>query len=350
MVVGGGITGISAAYHATQAGYKTVLVEAESIGSGSAGKNGGMVVEGFPIDFKTAVGRFGEAVAKEAWQRTIEAREHVASLIKKHSIECDLSMAGSLYVGTTDSDVAFLEAELEARISSGLSGEMTNTEGPKGTALYVAGDLLLHPVKFVRALASEAERQGLLIFENTSAVFYDAHTVTTPRGTIRAKHVIVATETWKSDLSPTEGDIRRELALVTEPLGDDAFTSLTWNQGGMFWTTDLNYIAVRRIGTRLFLNAGIEISPDNEQIKSDEEKLITDVVAYFPTLHRGMISISHKWTGLLLYPSRSLPFITTDSGHIELYGNGGNGLTNGIMLGKIAAEYLQGGDIPELYR
>ena len=115
VIVGGGIIGVSAAYHCAKAGFKTVLLEKGEIASGSAGKNGGMVVERFAVDFAQAAQEFGMEKAAEAWQRTRDAREHVIALTSELGIDCDFLRPGSLYLGNAAAQIKMLENELSAR-------------------------------------------------------------------------------------------------------------------------------------------------------------------------------------------------------------------------------------------
>lgn len=350
VVIGAGITGVSTAYHCTKAGYKTILIEKETVASGSAGKNGGMVVEGLHIDFSAAAEQFGQAIATEAWQRTIDAKEHVAALILEHKIDCDYSKPGSLYVASDEAGEEMIRTELDARKKAGFSGELVSQFMPKRHALFLASDYLLHPVKFVRGLAQAAEKDGLVIYEHTNAVSFDMRTVVTPQGTIRAKTVIVAIESNKTDLQPSEGSLTRELVVVTEPFSSEDMSALEWNKGEMFWNTDSDYIAVRKIGNRLFLNGSCDLEPTQEDMDTILAALIKRFFAFAPHILEEKIIPAYCWTGLLLYPARNRPFVREKDGYYELFGNGGNGLTNGIMLGQMMAGSLEGREIPKLYR
>jgi gamma-glutamylputrescine oxidase len=342
--------GVSAAYHSVKAGFKTVLIEKGYVAAESAGKNGGMVVEGLAIDFSEAAEKFGKEQAVEAWTGTIKGKEYVASLVEENNIECDFSRPGSLYVATDKHGREILQNELTERQKAGFLCEIVSELNPPKDALLVKNDCALHPVKFIRGLAEISERAGLLIYEQTEALAYDATTVKTPQGIIRAKRVIVAIETAKSDILADQGVIKREIALVTEPLTPENISRLNWHQGGMFWSTEENYLTVRKIEDRLFLNGSIDMNPSEKDLDIAQEKVIGRFLSFAPRIPREGINISHRWTGLLLYPNRNRPYITEKNGYYELFGNGGNGLTNGIMLSKLIVDFFKGKDIPEIYK
>lgn len=355
VIIGGGISGVSAAYHCAKQGLQTVLIEKDAIASGSAGKNGGMVVEGFSIDFAEAAERFGVEETKESWLRTVEARKTVQSLIQEHNIDCDFEQPGSLYVSRTGEEAAWLRQEAATRQAAGIACELVEPgthmrQSPFGLALYNPCDCLLHPVKFVRSLAQTAEKLGAIIYENTAAVTWTTKSVTTPNGTIKADRVVLAIESATENLLPEQGEVIREQALVTEPLSEEEFADLDWRTGGMFWTSGRDYYTIRRIGSRLFISDGVSLDATEAELKQHEQKLIDLIHQSFPVLKRADIRTSHRWNGLLLMTARSRPYIGTRNGVYEIFGHGGNGLTNGILAGKLLAEHFGGADIPQLYQ
>lgn len=104
VVIGGGITGVSAAYHAAKAGFRTVLLEKNMIASGSAGKNGGMVVEGLSEDLFESIASTSPKKAVATWNRTKASQALVKRLIINEGIDCDFTEVGSMYVGKTAVD------------------------------------------------------------------------------------------------------------------------------------------------------------------------------------------------------------------------------------------------------
>ncbi len=351
VVIGGGITGVSAAYHAVRAGFSTVLIESNTIASGSAGKNGGMVVEGVAVDFAELLEHYSTEDATAIWRGTIAARETVVDLVREHTIDCGLERVGSAYVGTV-LDRNFLEHELQARREHGFDGLILQSEGPLGTALLNPNDCVVQPALFVRGLAKAAESLGCRIFENTPVVDYSKDNVHTKYGTIHARRgVIVAIES-QFPVAPDDGVVKRELGLVTEPLSADALGRLGWNNSGMFWNiSEGEYISVRRIHDRIFLNGGgLSIDATEQDMYDAATRVINNFLPYFPLLKKEDIVLSHMWSGLLLYPKRLVPRIVTTDGWYALYGNGGNGLTNGIMLGQLVVRLISGEAISHVYR
>ena len=89
-VVGGGYTGLSAALHLAEAGLDVVLLEAQRVGWGASGRNGGQVGSGQRRDQDWLEARFGKARARALWDMAEEAKALVRALVARHGIACDL--------------------------------------------------------------------------------------------------------------------------------------------------------------------------------------------------------------------------------------------------------------------
>jgi glycine/D-amino acid oxidase-like deaminating enzyme len=334
LVIGGGITGVSAAYHCAKLGLKTVLIEKETIASGSAGKNGGMIVEGLACDFMEAAERFGEEKSAEMWKKTVEAAALTKSLVKEHSIQCDLTEEGSLYIGLSDDESAWLGQEVEARKRNGIHAEIL-PEGKKISnsfthILFNPKDGGLHPVNFVRGLAKAAEEYGARIFENTPAVSWNREGAKTPKGDIRAKRVVLALESGTPGINDT-AKTHDSMGIMTEPVLAAVMSAL-FPRGEMLWTSGHDYLCVRKYKNRLFLNVHSGDAADT---------LMNIFFTYFPSLE-GKVKISHAWHGLMTYPDGLVPMIAETDGVLRVYGHGGNGLTNAVISGRDVATILAG--------
>jgi glycine/D-amino acid oxidase-like deaminating enzyme len=313
-----------------------------------------MVVDGMEADFHEAVKAYGKETAKDLWMNTIQARQLAISLIKEHHIACDLEQPGSLYVGGGEEDGEKLRREAAERISCGIECEILEKgewlrHSPFTTALFNPSDALLHPVRFIRGLAEVAETQGVTIYERTPAIEFDAHTVATPEGMIKAKKVVIAMESANPYI-PEDAHITRSQAIVTEPLSHSKFLEMDWGIGGMLWPTDGDYISLRKIGNRLFACKDLSIDPTEEELAKNKRWQIDKIRSFFPMLTEEDLQVSHQWTGLMVSTPNQRPCIRDTNGCIEVFGHSGNGLTNGIFTGKLVAECCGGAEIPKIYQ
>ena len=88
-IIGGGFTGLSAAYHLQKKGCKTVVLEQGKVGAGASGRNGGEVLTGYLGSMEYWAKKKGLEKAKEMWQLSINAIDLIENIINTHRIECD---------------------------------------------------------------------------------------------------------------------------------------------------------------------------------------------------------------------------------------------------------------------
>ncbi|MEP4720568.1 MAG: FAD-binding oxidoreductase, partial [Nitratireductor sp.] len=108
-VVGGGYTGLSAALHLAQAGRRVVLVEAQRVGFGASGRNGGQLGSGQRVEQDTLEKMVGRDAATRLWDLGEDAKALVKSLIKTHDIDCHLK-PGVAWTASSAGDVEHLHA------------------------------------------------------------------------------------------------------------------------------------------------------------------------------------------------------------------------------------------------
>jgi len=115
-VVGAGFTGLSTALHLAERGYDVAIIEANRVGWGASGRNGGQLIDGI-VEVKkiSEIGRkYGESAANTLRQIGIDSRDVVLDGIKKYGINCDLKF-GFLDVALTQEDLDYFEAEVERK-------------------------------------------------------------------------------------------------------------------------------------------------------------------------------------------------------------------------------------------
>ena len=113
-IVGAGFTGLSSALHLSELGYKVIVLEAETVGYGASGRNGGHVGIGQRQDQYYLEEKFGHDIASTLWTMGLEAVDTVKNLIEKHRINCDLKHGDvhfahkARYSREMEDEVAFL--------------------------------------------------------------------------------------------------------------------------------------------------------------------------------------------------------------------------------------------------
>jgi glycine/D-amino acid oxidase-like deaminating enzyme len=249
-VIGGGYTGLAAAYRlAGTHGLDTVVLEAERIGWGASGRNGGFaVVSVGKVDLAERVARWGLPAAQRSVAIGVEAVETVRELIAKEQIACDPQPSGSLLVAHRPRMVADLQKRVRLyREVLGqpdvqfLEREQLAAEGylrgPEAHgALRIPQPFGLHPLKYARGLATAALRRGATLCEAAPVAGWQReggwHRLVTPTGSVRARVVVVATNGYTADrLHPSvRGRLMPAMSaiIVTRPL-----TAGEWADVGM---------------------------------------------------------------------------------------------------------------------
>lgn len=172
-IVGGGITGITAAYLLAKAGIQTVLIEADKIVHGTTGHTTAKISAQHGLIYNQLIEDLGIEKASLYYQANAEAMNLIAVLIKEHKINCNYEKQDA-YVYTNDMDkLDQLDAEYKAYETLGIKGELLAQmplDIPHKAAIKMPNQAQFHPVKYVQALAVEAAKKGAQLFENTPAV------------------------------------------------------------------------------------------------------------------------------------------------------------------------------------
>src|SRR5687767_8758328 len=207
-IVGGGISGLSAALHLVERGFTVALLEAKHLGFGGSGRSGGQSIFGYASGQEKLEKLVGEADARKMWDISIEGMKLQRDLIARHAIACDY-VAGHMHVGVKSRHDAELRAEAESlhekydyRSVRFVEHEELRTivqSDRYTTAIYDSNSGHLQPYKYTLGLAAAAARAGVRIFENSwvtklvVASGADAdNLVHTASGTVRARYLLIA--------------------------------------------------------------------------------------------------------------------------------------------------------------
>ncbi|MGQ0625584.1 MAG: FAD-dependent oxidoreductase [Sporichthyaceae bacterium] len=197
-VIGGGITGVTTALLLAEAGLDVVVCDAATVASGVSGANTAKVTALQSTIYSELTKRYASATAAVYARASLAGVELVAALAGRHAPDCGLSRRPAATVAATALEVARVEREFAAAKQAGLdvfSAAGVDSPLPCRTAVCLADQLTLHPVRYIRALAAAAEAAGARIHENTTvlgAAKGERWTLRTPAAHISAEHVVVA--------------------------------------------------------------------------------------------------------------------------------------------------------------
>ena len=243
-IVGGGFTGLWTAYELKRADPSLVVVvlEAQHVGFGASGRNGGWVLgklSGSRESWRRRGGPRGARTMVRAIQQTVE---EVGTAVARENIECDWQHGGTVTVAQSDTQLERLRAEAEAEreelgedlawqlLDADQLGARLHVDGGRG-GLYTPHCARVQPARLVDGLAAAAERAGATIHESSAVRSIEPGLAVTAGGNVRARYVLRATEGYTADLP---GEHRALLPMnssmiVTEPLGESVWAQIGWD-------------------------------------------------------------------------------------------------------------------------
>jgi glycine/D-amino acid oxidase-like deaminating enzyme len=251
VIVGGGITGICLAYTLAERGATVALLEGGRIAGAASGRNAGFVMVAPAEPYNEQIALWGRAGARAVLECGRRSHQRVRELIEAHGIACDYRANGSLRLTRTDEEAEDIRASLAALKADGfpmlelpLSHAVPAHAAGRFTAAFVTlEDGEFHPVKFLHALALEAQRKGARLFADsavTGAVWRTGlWEVRTARGVARARTLVLATNADTPRLCPALATLiapRRGQMISTAPLGREVAPRPTYAHWGYhYW-------------------------------------------------------------------------------------------------------------------
>lgn len=202
-VVGGGLAGLSAALELAERGFSVTLLEAQQIGWGASGRNGGQAIHGLACDQGTIEDQLGLDLAKQVWAMSLEALDLLRERVRRHRIECDWR-DGYLGLATSAGKGRELQqwAERMARVYGFEQQAIAPAELPCWIAspryhsgVFDARSGHLHPLKYTLGLAEAAAAAGVRLHEQSPVQALQPGPMArlhTPQGELVARHVLLA--------------------------------------------------------------------------------------------------------------------------------------------------------------
>lgn len=226
VVVGGGFAGLSAALELRQKGLSVVLLEADRIGSGASGRNGGQAIVGYASGQGPFEAQLGAADAQRAWDLSVEAVELIERRIAAHGIDCDWRR-GYTYVADSANKARALHEEFEDHSRRGVACDWAEgadvarfIRSPRYVAAFrenTSGHL--HPLKYALGLARAAQAAGVRLHEHSPVTGLDrgrALVARTARGQVTARFGVLAGNCMLPEFGPA---VAPEIAPRIMPVG-----------------------------------------------------------------------------------------------------------------------------------
>lgn len=363
LVVGSGLTGLSAALRLVSSGRDVTVVDSREIAGGASAINGGMVSPDVKAGIRTVFERYGPDVGHEMWSSTVGSLELVREQANRPGIDALIHDHGMAALGRGTRRQRVFEGSVRwYRDQLGVDWEvLSNGDVDKvvgggyfDTAIYEPEGFGVHPARLAFGLAAEVASLGVRLVDHCEAMSMEragtAHHVETGKGPIRAGTVIIATNGY------TTGRPLRSLErlvvpigsyiIVTEPIGRDRAEAI-FPGGAMTYSKRrlLNYMR-RTHDDRILLGGRRSLHPDLD-LEESAADLRRVLVRYWPDLADA--AITHVWGGKLGIPFDLTPHIGRVEGAWYAMGYAGHGVGLACQLGHELAGMLLGEDPPSVY-
>jgi glycine/D-amino acid oxidase-like deaminating enzyme len=365
-IVGGGFTGLWTALLAKEddPGRDVVLLEAETIGFGASGRNGGFLSSSLTHGLENGLARFAEELP--ALERLGRANyDGLLADVRRHGIDCDLWETGELDVATEPHQVAELEEAAALARRYGHDVEVLEGEALRArirSPLYLgglrrrSGAALVDPGKLVDGLRRAALAAGVRVHERTGVRSVRRRgagvEVITPHGSVRARGAVLGTSAYP----PLVRAVRRyvapvyDYALMTEPLSAELWAAIGWEgrEGLADGGNQFHYYRPTADGRILYggfdavYRYGGPVSPRHDDHVPTFGRLAQHLFATLPQLEG--VRFTHRWGGAIDTCSRFSVFFGSALGGRVTYALGYTGLGVGATRfgARVALDLLDG--------
>lgn len=368
-IVGAGFTGLWTAYYLkkTKPDLEIAVIEANYVGFGASGRNGGWCSALFPTSIDKLARLHGPNKARAMQVAMHETVDEIEQVIAHENIECEWHRGGSLVFarsplqkekalaaisnwrswGFDSQDYVFLTApETQSRV------KVTKNYGATFTKHVAA----INPAKLVRQLALVVESKGVVIYENSPVTSIEPQLIKTKNAQIKAKQIVRATEGYTANLPGKKREIAPiySLMIATEPLSDSIWEKIGLKDRETF--SDFRNLIVygQRTADNRFAfggrgapyHFGSRIKPKYDQVPKVHAQIFEILKELFPVLDGT--KVTHTWGGPLGIARDWMASVNFDqqTGLATAGGYVGDGVGTSNLAGRTLADLITGTKSP----
>jgi glycine/D-amino acid oxidase-like deaminating enzyme len=360
-IVGGGYTGLWTAWALLRRDptLRVVVLEAEHVGFGASGRNGGWCSSFLPMGLASMRAEHGRDAAIRMQRAMFATVDEVAAA----GIECDFAKGGTVTVARNGPQLRRTEESVAEQRTFGFDEDDVRLLGRDELAAIIRVDgalggafsphcAALHPHRLVTGLADAVERAGAVIHEGTPVESITRGRVTSPTGTVQAEVVVRATEAWTSRFDRRRIAPIYSLMIATEPLDDATLAEVGLTTRPTFSDAGRVVIYGQRTadGRIAFGGRGApyhfasRVRPSFDTHRRVHDGLATTIRELFPVL-RGA-RITHRWGGALGLPRDWHASVGFDRAEGVAWAGGyvGDGVAASNLAGRTLADLITGAD------
>lgn len=358
VVVGAGFTGLSAALHLAEQGTDVRVLEANEVGWGASGRNGGQVNPGLKFDPDQIEADFGAGMGRRMAAFSGAAPQRVFDLIERHQIVCEARRDGTIRAAKSERNARAVRRSADAWAAGGAPVRFLDRDAvaaATGTGRYLCGMAdprggNLNPLGYARGLARAAQGAGARIHAGSPALRMEradgGWRVTTPGGSVAADWLALCTNGYTDKLWP---GLRRSIVPVfsmiaaTEPLPDALAAQVMPSRSVLFEVAAMTVYYRLDAANRLLMGGR---SPSHE---TDDRRAFQYLIDYAEGLWPGLkgTAWSHFWNGQLAVTTDHYPhFHEPAPGVLAALAYNGRGVAMATAMGTQIAARI-GGAAPD---
>lgn len=353
-IIGAGFAGLATAISLIERGESNViLLEAETIGHGASGRNGGFVFGGYSLNERDLSSSVGVSHSRNLYQLSLDAVELIRKRIEKYQIECDACYAGVYLANWFDDDrlldvqQRFMHDSLGVewqRYSRTQLAERLHSKRYFG-ALFEENAFHFHPLKYALGIAKTIVAHGGRVHEHSRVTQIVADgsgwRVVTAMGEVKAREVVICCGGYIEKLIPSLASAILPIAtyvMVTEPLGERLKSAMQTEAA--VYDTRFAFDYYRPLpDTRLLWGGRISI---RERAAPEVARLLYgDMLKVYPQL--AGTRVDYAWSGLMSYGRHKMPQMgKLPNGLWYGIGFGGHGVAPTTLSGEVLARGILG--------
>lgn len=346
VILGSGYTGLSAAIQTTRNSLQTVVIDAGNAGWGCSTRNGGQVSTSIKSSYPELRRQFGKDQAVALIKTGRESVQWVEDFVQENNIDCDYQKTGRFHGAHSPQEYQYMCKTLEETPESLRQGIYTvniEQQGAEIDSRYYYGGTVnptcssIDPVRYHQGMLNTAVQQGCQIIIHSRGIGIRKQKgifhVSTTKGTIQARDVIVATNGYTGNLIPWMQ--RRVIPvgsyiIATEPLPGNMINELLPTNRVITDTLKL-VVYYRTCPERKRILFGGRVSIRETEPKISAPRLRELMLERFPSLTD--IRITHSWMGFVAYTFDKLPHLGVHDGVHYCMGYCGSGISLSSYLG-----------------
>lgn len=349
VIIGAGITGLTAALHLKSVGLRVAVLEAGRVGFGTSGGTSAHLDAHPELGARSLIKQFGVESATQLVLARLQAIDQVETWSQQHRIECDFQRVPAYSFTESANRINEIEEEIDALNQLGHSARRFDQTGLPfnvAAAVRIENQAQFHPLRYLQGLARLVHGDNASIYEGTQANPPTTNkqspsdqtvSVETNNGVVQARHALVCTHSPFLGVSTLDARVAPYQSYVIHARVQESFPA------ALFWDDEQPYHYIRRLNyddPREVLIGGA----DHKTGQGNAQHAIDQLTQYARDRFT-VCSIESSWSAQFFQPSDNIPFVgcsQSNSNVLVATGFSGVGLTYGTAAGRLLTDLVLG--------